>query len=252
VKRPPLGQHFLNRASILERIAAAACPHPEPLVVEIGPGQGSLTAHLIERAARVVAIELDAGLAGSLRERFAGHPHFEVIHADVLDVDIAQWGPAVVAGNLPYYITSPILDHVLGRGPDLVRAIFLMQKEVAARLSASPGSRDYGYLTVRTAFRASARTLFHVPASAFSPPPKVESAVVELDPRGPDEDLPVDDAAKFLDFVGRCFRQKRKTIRNNLVGMFAREAIDACPEAGLRAEQLTLDAFANLYHRLTA
>jgi 16S rRNA (adenine1518-N6/adenine1519-N6)-dimethyltransferase len=247
-----LGQHFLNRASILDRIAAAACPQPEAVVVEIGPGEGSLTSHLLDRAQRLVAIEVDAALAEKLRARFAGRRHFEVVHADVLDVDLSQWGPAVVVGNLPYYITSPILNRVLEMGADLVRAVFLMQKEVAGRLSAQPGSRDYGFLTVRTAFRATARTLFRVPASAFSPPPKVESAVVQLDPRTPDEDLPVSDAAQFLEFVGLCFRQKRKTIRNNLAGAFAREVVDTCPEAGLRAEQLTLDGFADLYHRLTA
>jgi len=252
VKRPPLGQHFLKSASILERIAAAVCPHRERLVIEIGPGEGALTEHLIERAERLVAIELDSTLAEGLRARFAAHRHFDVIHSDVLDVDLAKWGPAVVAGNLPYYITSPILDQVLAMGPDLVRAVFLMQKEVADRLSAQPGNRDYGYLTVRTAFRAATDTLFRVPPSAFSPPPKVDSAVVQLTPRTPDEDLCVSDPGKFLEFVGRCFHQKRKTIRNNLAGAFAREAIDACPEAGLRAEQLTLEAFADLYHRLTA
>ncbi len=250
MKRPPLGQHFLNRASILERIAAAACPRPQPLVIEIGPGEGSLTVHLMERAERLVAIEVDPALAERLRARFAGHRHFEVIHADILDVHLSQWGPAVVVGNLPYYITSPILDRVLAMGPDLLRAVFLMQKEVADRLSAQPGSRDYGFLTVRTGFRAWARTLFRVPPSAFSPPPKVESAVVQLDPRAPDEALPVGDAGRFLEFVGLCFRHKRKTIRNNLAGAFSREAIDACPEAGLRAEQLTIDEFADLYHRL--
>lgn len=250
MKRPPLGQHFLNRASILDRIADAACPRPEPLVIEIGPGEGSLTVHLMERAARIVAIEVDAALAERLRARFAGHGHFEVVHADVLDLDLAQWGPAVVVGNLPYYITSPILDRVLTMGPNLRRAVFLMQKEVADRLSAQPGCRDYGFLTVRTRFRAWARTLFHVPPSAFSPPPKVESAVVQLDPRAPDQALPVGDAERFLEFVGLCFRQKRKTIRNNLAGAFPREAVDACREAGLRAEQLTIDEFADLYQRL--
>ena len=250
MKRPPLGQHFLNRAAILDRIADAACPRPEPLVIEIGPGEGSLTVHLMERAARIVAIEVDPALAERLRARFAGHGHFEVVHADVLDLDLAQWGPALVVGNLPYYITSPILDRVLAMGPNLKRAVFLMQKEVADRLSAQPGCRDYGFLTVRTRFRAWARTLFQVPPSAFSPPPKVESAVVQLDPRAPDEALPVSDAGRFLEFVGLCFRQKRKTIRNNLAGSFPREVIDACREAGLRAEQLTIEEFADLYQRL--
>jgi 16S rRNA (adenine1518-N6/adenine1519-N6)-dimethyltransferase len=250
VKRPPLGQHFLNRASILDRIADAACPHLEPLVIEIGPGEGSLTVHLMERAAHIVAIEVDPALAERLRARFAGHDHFEVVHADVLDLDLAQWGPAVVVGNLPYYITSPILDRVLAMGPNLLRAVLLMQKEVADRLSAQPGCRDYGFLTVRTRFRAWARTLFQVPPSAFSPPPKVESAVVQLDPRAPNQALPVGDAERILEFVALCFRQKRKTIRNNLSGAFPREAIDACREAGLRAEQLTIEEFADLYRRL--
>jgi 16S rRNA (adenine1518-N6/adenine1519-N6)-dimethyltransferase len=250
VPRPRLGQHFLGRSSILEGIAAAACPHREPLVIEIGPGRGSLTAHLLERSERVVAIEVDAALAVQLGQRFAGNHRLEIIPADVLASDLTQWGPAVVAGNLPYYITSPILDKVLGMGPLLRRAVLLMQREVAQRLTAGPGSRDYGFLTVRTGFLAVPRILFRVPASAFQPPPKVESAAVLLETRPPEEDIAVDDPARFLCFVGQCFRHKRKTIRNNLAGLFDRSAVEKCPEAGLRAEQLTLERFADLYRRL--
>jgi len=251
VKRPTLGQHFLRRPALLKRIAAAAAPQIEPLIIEIGPGRGALTEYLSERAGRLVAIELDAKLAGELRARFAGRHQVEILHADVRNVNLAQWGPAVVAGNLPYYITSPVLDQVLEIGPGLLRAVLLVQKEVADRLTAKPGHREYGYLTVRTAFRAQARILFRVPAAAFSPPPKVESAVVELDPRTPNEDLPVEDGARFLEFVGRCFRQKRKTIRNNLSKWYPRQSLEALPEAGLRAEQLGLAGFLALYRRLT-
>ena len=235
-----LGQHFLIRGAILERIAAAACPLHEPLVVEIGPGRGALTEKLLARADRVVAIELDVELAEALRARLPA----EIIHADVLSTDFAQWGPAVIAGNLPYYISSPILEKVLSL--PFRRAVFLLQKEVAERLVARPGSRSYGYLTVATALYARARLLFEVKPAAFRPPPKVDSAVVLLEPRPP----AVTDAAGFLRFAGLAFHHKRKTLRNNLLGAYEKEVVDALPEAGLRAEQLEFDRLIELYARL--
>jgi 16S rRNA (adenine1518-N6/adenine1519-N6)-dimethyltransferase len=234
-----LGQHFLIRGSILERIAAAACPRHEPLVVEIGPGRGALTDKLVPRADRVIAVELDAYLAGLLRSRSTA----EIIEADVLDTDLAQWGRPVIAGNLPYYITSPILEKVLRL--DFIRAVFLVQKEVADRLAAQPGSRDYGYLTVQTAVFSHACKLFEVKPSAFHPPPKVDSAVVLLEPHPP----AVADPEAFLRFAGLCFRHKRKTIRNNLAETYGKALIDAWPEASQRAEQLTLNQFIGMYAR---
>ena len=231
-----LGQHFLIKGSILERIAAAACPEREDLVIEIGPGRGALTEKLLKRAARVIAIELDSSLVEHLRSRYTA----EVVHSDVLAIDLAQWGPAVIAGNLPYYITSPILEKVLPL--DFRRAVFLMQKEVAERLVAQPGSRDYGYLTVQTAVYAQARLLFEVKPSAFHPPPKVDSAVVLLERRPP----ALDDVAGFLSFVSRSFRHKRKTIRNNLSEV---PGIEDWPEAGLRAEQIEIEQFVAMYQR---
>jgi 16S rRNA (adenine1518-N6/adenine1519-N6)-dimethyltransferase len=235
-----LGQHFLIKGSILERIAAAACPEREPLVIEIGPGRGALTEKLLPRADRVIAIELDSNLAALLRARSAA----EVVEADVLATDLAQWGPAVIAGNLPYYITSPIVERVLRAG--FRRAVLLVQKEVADRLAARPGSRDYGFLTVQTAVFAHARKLFEVKPSAFRPPPKVDSAVVLLDPRP----RPVADPEDFLRFAGLCFRHKRKTIRNNLAEIYGRERIDTWPEAASRAEQLSLEDLIAMYARL--
>lgn len=247
MSRQKLGQHFLIRGSILERIAAAVCPAPTPLVIEIGPGRGALTEKLLKRAERVVAIELDSFLVDHLRQKFAGDPRLEIVHADVLATDLAQWGPAPLVGNLPYYITSPILE--LAMRSNLPRAVFLIQKEVAERLVAQPGSRDYGYLTVQTAMSATARLLFEVKPAAFHPPPKVDSAVVLLEPHHRDWSV---DLARLLRFVGRSFEHKRKTIRNNLAGFYGKDLIDAWPEAGLRAEQLSIEDFVRLYGRIAA
>ena len=237
-----LGQHFLVKGSILERIAAAACPDHVELVLEIGPGRGALTEKLLQRASRVVAIELDPYLVDHLRSRF--DDRLEVVHQNVLDADLSPWPGAPVVGNLPYYITSPILEKVARL--DYARAVFLMQKEVAHRLVAGPGSRDYGYLTIQTAVFARPRLLFEVKPSAFHPPPKVDSAVVLLERRPP----ALADPDAFLRFARECFRQKRKTLRNNLAGVYGKEAMDAQPEASLRAEQLSLDQLIALYQRL--
>src|SRR3954453_1530232 len=178
-----LGQHFLVRRSVLERIAMSACVRPDKPLIEIGPGKGALTEYLVRMAARVHAIELDQVLVHYLQEKFRDVPHFSVQHADVLKADLAQWGPVQVAGNLPYYITSPILERVLTLGHDLLHAVFLIQKEVAERVVAQPGTRDYGFLSVQVQVYAEPKYLFTVPPDAFKPPPKVDSAVIQLSPR---------------------------------------------------------------------
>lgn len=242
-----LGQHFLRSAGTLEKIARAACPEPGSQVIEIGPGEGALTEYLVERAKRVWAVEVDPELAARLMLRFRGDARLKVVLRDVLQTDLTQWGPAVVAGNLPYYITSPVIERTLAMGKLLTRAVFLIQKEVAERLTAKPGTRDYGFLTVATQLHARAEKLFTVPPGAFSPPPKVDSAVVRLTPH-PTTGY---DPAPMLAFLGLCFRQKRKTLRNNLIDVFPREMVETQPEAKLRAEQLTLDDFRDLYRRLS-
>ena len=247
MSRQKLGQHFLIRGSVLERIATAVCPNPCELVVEIGPGRGALTEKLLARAERVVAIELDPFLVTHLRAKFAGESRLTVVHADVLATDLGQWGAAPVAGNLPYYITSPILAQTVRGGAP--RAVFLMQKEVAERLVAQPGSRDYGFLTVQTALFATARMLFEVKPAAFHPPPKVDSAVALLEPHHRDWGV---DRERLLRFVGRCFEHKRKTIRNNLAEFYGKDVVAAWPEAGLRAEQLSIEQFAAMYARVAA
>jgi len=252
VSRQRLGQHFLLQGSTLERIARAACPEREPLVIEMGPGRGALTARLLERADRVIAIEIDIELVQLLRDKFRGEPRLTLIHADALETDLGQWGDAAVAGNLPYYAATPIIEKTLVLGARLRRAVFLVQKEVAARLTAKPGTRDYGYLSVKTQFLADVKALFDVRPSAFRPPPKVDSTLVRLEPHDRAAELGIADPVQFLGFASLCFRQKRKTLRNNLAAAYGKDALTGRPEAAKRAEELTLEQFAELYRRLVS
>lgn len=227
----PFGQHFLFHPGLLSKIAEAACAGARGRVIEIGCGPGGLTAQLLERAAEVVGIETDPRLAAELRTRFGGDPRFRLIEADVLETDFAPLAPAVVCGNIPYYITGPILRKTLELGAGLERAVFLVQREVAERLAAAPGTRDYGYLSVAAQALCEVEKLMTVKAGAFRPPPKVDSAVIRLTPR---REPRVADYRSFLEFAERCFRHKRKTLRNNL-------GRDDIAFASRRAEQLTVE-----------
>lgn len=214
--------------------------------MEIGPGRGALTSQLLKKTNELHAIELDSSLVQYLQRHFAEEPRLHVHHGDVLETDLAQWGPAAVAGNLPYYITSPIVEKFLALDERFELAVFLTQWEVAQRLLAHPGSRDYGYLTVATQLVCDAELVCRVPPGAFSPPPKVDSGAVRLR-RKP---VVPDNRRELLKFVARCFTHKRKTLRNNLKPYYG-ASVDALPEAGLRAEQLDLEHFAILYQILS-
>ena len=253
-----LGQHFLTRKSILDRIAAAACPETGVPVVEIGAGRGALTESLLERASKVTAIEVDPVLIHYLQQKFRDaveSGRLDLIQGDVLKTDLAGSSagvPVAIAGNLPYYITSPILERVFALGEHWSRAVFLVQAEVAQRLAAPPGGRDYGYLSVLTQIHARPQLLFDVPRAAFRPPPKVDSAVVLLEPRDATREWNLPDKAAFLRFASACFQHKRKTLRNNLAPSYGKERLDALAEGRLRAEQLSVPQLAALYHQLAA
>jgi 16S rRNA (adenine1518-N6/adenine1519-N6)-dimethyltransferase len=231
----------------------AACNEHAPVVIEIGPGKGALTESLLSLAKKVVAIEVDPYLVHYLRQKFR-EPidlgRFVLVDGDVLKTDLSAWGRAVVAGNLPYYITSPILEKTFAMGHTWERSVFMVQAEVAARLAASPGSRAFGYLTVQAQLYSRPEVLFTVPRTAFRPPPKVDSAVIRLDPRDAGSDLGIVDRAAFLRFAAACFRQKRKTLRNNLAPVYGKQRVDSLEETRLRAEQLSLADLAGLYHKI--
>jgi len=230
-----------------------ACPDPVPIVIEIGPGKGALTESLLDRTAKLIAIEVDPYLVHYLRQKFRDpidQGRLILIEGDMLKTDLGAWGPAVVAGNLPYYITSPILERLFALGEKWTRAVFLVQAEVAARLASPPGNRDFGYLSVQTQFHSHVEVLFPVSRTAFRPPPKVDSAVVLLEPRDAAADLGVSDPAGFLRFASVAFRHKRKTLRNNLAPVYGAEQVTALKETQRRAEQLSVAELVELYRKL--
>ena len=254
-----LGQHFLTDPRILARIADALNLTGDETVIEIGPGRGALTEALLARAGRVVAVELDRDLAARLREAYAENPRLSVVAADVLDVRLADLAGAefVLAGNVPYYITTPILFHGLER-PRPARAVYLVQREVAERIVAPPGSDHYGALSANVQAVANAEILFRVPAGAFLPPPKVESAVIRVTPRphpvvAPEEEEP------FRRLVQDAFGLRRKQMRRvvrTVAGLDAERAEKALEAAGIdpevRPEVLGPEKFARLLRALRA
>ena len=248
-----LGQHFLTDASWQERIARAV-GIDGGVWVEIGAGHGEMTTRLAQRAGKVFAIELDRRLAARLREVTAPYKNVEVVESDVLAVDFAKLTEGArfsVYGNLPYYITSPIL-HRLFEHADRIAAIHIViQFEVAARIVAPPGRRDYGYLSVLSQWFSRPEIVFRIPPGAFRPPPKVASALVSFRMPGARAKHPIDDENAFLDFVKECFAQKRKTLRNNLRPRLGARAEDVLREAELstdaRAEELSVAQFAGLF-----
>ncbi|WP_018873398.1 16S rRNA (adenine(1518)-N(6)/adenine(1519)-N(6))-dimethyltransferase RsmA [Thioalkalivibrio sp. ALJ16] len=252
--RKRFGQNFLHDAGILARIVAAIDPQPGDAVLEIGPGRGALTAVLLERLERLVAVEIDRDLASGLR---AGFPpeRLELHTGDALHLRLADLGPLPaggwrVVGNLPYNISTPLMFHLLDQVGAIRDMHFLLQREVVERLTAAPGSKRYGRLTVMVAARADARALFTVPPGAFHPPPKVYSAVVRITPLAE----PRVAAALYPTFarvVNQAFSSRRKTLRRGLAGMAEAADLEAAGlDPGERPENIGVAGFEALARRL--
>ena len=246
------GQHFLHEKRYIESIVSAISPRPNDVVVEIGPGEGALTLPLLAAAGKLTAIELDTDLIPDLKARAASVGELEVIHADVLKVDFTALArergveKLRVAGNLPYYISSPILFHCVEHAGAIEDMHFMLQKEVVDRMAAEPGSKVYGRLSVMLQLVCRIEPLFEVPPGAFRPPPKVDSAVVRMVPLPP-ERLPQADPARLYAVVKAAFAQRRKTLSNALKQVMDAEAIrsaDVDPKA--RAETLSPADFVRL------
>ena len=235
-----LGQHFLDDPGILNRIVDALDPVPGETVLEIGPGKGSLTAALLARGLKVIAIEKDRDLAAALPRE-----NLTVLEGDALRLD---WPPVPkVVGNIPYYITSPLIDKAL-TPPLPERVVFLVQAEVAERLAAAPGSKIYGALSVGVQAVCRVEKLLTVAPGSFKPPPKVRSAVVRLTPLA--QPLIIDaESASFRVFVTACFSQRRKQLKNAVPGFSAKQLEELGIDPTLRPERLPPETFVRLFRR---
>ena len=249
-----LGQNFLHDRGVIERIVLAVDPRPGDRIVEIGPGQGALTFPLLRRHGELTAIEFDRDLLQPLAAAAQAHGALSLLNANVLDVDFSALaaggmpgeGLLRLVGNLPYNLSSPILFHALDHAAAIRDMHFMLQKEVVERMAAGPGSKVYGRLSVMLQAYCRVTPLFKVPPGAFRPAPKVDSAVVRLQPLPPGA-VVVADRARFAHVVRAAFGQRRKTLRNALSGVVDATAIEAAgvrPDA--RAEQLSVADFASL------
>jgi 16S rRNA (adenine1518-N6/adenine1519-N6)-dimethyltransferase len=257
--KPKLGQNFLNNTEAIERIAASLGDLTGRTVLEIGPGAGAITSALVARAAHVVAVELDPALAAHLRAQFP--PEKLTVHnQDVLAFDLAAAAAEagqqlLIFGNLPYYITSQILLKLAANHAVIDGAALMVQREVADRITAAPGSRDYGLLSVTVQLYGPATNLFTLPPSAFTPPPDVHSSVFRWRFAPRFAELGVDEAS-FPPFVRKVFAQKRKTLSNNLraAGFAPAVIVSALTHASIdpraRAEELPIETLANLWQAL--
>lgn len=242
------GQNFLRNRGAVEKIVAAVDAAPEDVVVEIGPGEGVLTEKLVALPNRVIAVEIDPELEARLRAKFGDR--LELHNEDALEAALPDTSFRAV-GNLPYNVGTPILRRVIA-DPNCRRAVFMLQKEVADRVVARPGTEPYGYLTLYVQAFASAKSIMTLEPKSFYPPPKVRSAVVVLDPRDPGLSSPREDV---LDLISTSFRMRRKKLVNNLTNwreLTREQALEAMRQAGIdenaRAETLSLADFDRLCH----
>jgi 16S rRNA (adenine1518-N6/adenine1519-N6)-dimethyltransferase len=269
-RKPKLGQNFLIDVGAAQRIVAALGDVSDRTVIEIGPGRGILTDVLQPRARRVIGIELDRVLAAQLRMHYATKGNVEILESDFVTAEFASMvgrrpGPlhdlrptqpetVEVVGNLPYYITSDIVLRVLELHQHIERAVIMVQREVADRIAANPGSREYGLLSATAQLLARVEKLFALPPDAFSPPPEVHSTVIRLTTAPRLEELQVE-KEPFIAFLKLAFAQKRKTLANNLRGHYEAEPVRAALKAAglrsdVRAEAMSLEKTAAVFRAL--
>lgn len=261
-RKPKLGQNFLTDEAARHRIADALGDISARTVIEIGPGHGAITTILAERAKKLICIELDRSLAPELRFKFRNHANVEIIEADILATDLASLiqqhtsDKADVIGNLPYYITSDILLHLFAASTHLRTAVVMMQREVADRVAAHPGTRDFGLLSATAQLYGNIENIFTLPPSAFSPPPEVYSSVLRIHFAPRFAELNIADDKAFIAFLRSAFQQKRKTLSNNLrnAGFTTAQIEAACERANTspqtRAEALPLESLAHIFQLL--
>src|SRR6266853_402011 len=270
VKKPKLGQNFLADMGAAEKIVDALGDVSESVVVEIGPGKGALTQALARRAKRLIAVELDRMMSAELRFKYRLQPQVEIIEADVLKLDFRtvlnrtigplndlrplKPSPARVVGNLPYYITSDILLRLFEFHDQFDVIVIMVQREVADRIAAKPGSRDYGLLSATAQLYTRVENLFTLPPGAFAPPPKVHSSVLRMTVAPRFAELQVA-PREFIEFLKRAFAMKRKTLLNNLRAQYGEARVraalkEANVRADVRAEALPLERSAEIFRRL--
>lgn len=249
--RKRFGQHFLSASDVVSDIIHAVAANENDTLVEIGPGLGALTIPLANTGAELHAIEFDRDLAGPLRKRFSGVDNVTIHECDALKFDYASLGDDLrIVSNLPYNISTPMLFRLI-EYKDHIRDLHLMlQKEVVDRMAAAPGNKSYGRLTIMLGCHMEVQPLFDVPPEAFSPPPKVRSAVVAMRPL-PDSSFQIDDAALFSTLIAKAFSQRRKTVRNALKGLADEQLLES---AGInptdRPERIPVDNWVTLANSL--
>jgi 16S rRNA (adenine1518-N6/adenine1519-N6)-dimethyltransferase len=254
--RKRFGQNFLHDANIIERIVRAITPKPGQRLVEIGPGQGAITAPLLQAGADLTTIEIDRDLAAMLRAKFAAEPRFHLVEMDVLKFDFATLGaePAGlrVLGNLPYNISTPLIFHLLDYAPLIHDMVFMLQLEVVERMAAAPDTDDYGRLSLMVQYHCKVEKLFKVPPGAFHPQPKVDSAIVRLTPHRTRPFAAIDPDL-FERVVREAFSQRRKTLRNTLRQLVTPEQFNELGiDASRRAETLALEDYVRIANLLAA
>lgn len=246
--RRRFGQHFLHDPEVIERIIEVLAPVPGQCLIEIGPGRGALTIPLLQRAGALHVIEIDRDLAAALSRRCAGLGDLHVYCQNALAFDFDNFengaGRLRITGNLPYNISTPLIFHLLDSAPRIADMLFMLQEEVVNRICAEPGSRTYGRLTVMVQALCRAEKLFSVGAGAFTPPPRVTSAVVRLVPR---TETGIANYRHLAGIVRQAFSQRRKTLRNALKGSLDEQQLNLLGlDPGMRPEQVTVEEFVRM------